>query len=70
MTETVTALGGIKTVDTVWTWKKYVLKSHSKGLGTETLEIATSVQEGIRIDETLFQIPDSISITSIDPFKY
>ena len=74
ITETVTKLGGMEIVDTTWIWtsggEKIVLKSHSKGMGTETLKIATSVQEGIPIDKTLFVVPDSIKISFIDPFKY
>jgi hypothetical protein len=71
ITATITELGGVEIVDTTWIWKKqYVLKSHSKGMGTETLKIATSVQEGVPIDATLFLVPDSIDITSVDPFKY
>jgi hypothetical protein len=68
---TITKVRGMTIVDTTWTWEnKYVLKSHSKGMGTETLKIATSVQKGIPIDATLFLVPDSIDITSVDPFKY
>ena len=70
VTETVTELGGMKSVTKEWRWKNFVLKTHSTGMGMETLELATSVREGIPIDETLFLVPDSISITSIDPFKY
>jgi len=63
ITETVSVVGGDTTVVKEWRWKNFILKLHSWGMGMETRKIATNVQEGIRIDKTLFDVPADVDIT-------
>lgn len=65
VTQAVTDLMGMKTTSKTWTYKNFVMKSESSGMGSDISETVTKFQEGVTVDPKMFNIPSDIEIKEV-----
>jgi hypothetical protein len=63
VTETTTGPQGMETRTKVWTWKGFVMKSVSTGMGSDITEEVLSMEEGENIPADWLIIPDDVELS-------